>query len=226
MADGYIAGFEPPALSVIICTHARPAYLEACLDGLARQQGVRLLRDAPVLTGGAGPGAPPAEPAIELIVVDSASPHAAQSGIARLAAGAGARLVRTGTPGLSLARNLGLKAATAPWTAWLDDDAVPEPDWAQRLIAAIRALPDQAVAIGGRILPAWEAPLPAWWPQALRGVLTIVEWDGSGEATGNAPLPQGAAIYGANMAFRRQDLLAVGGFPEELGRVGDRLLSG
>ncbi len=226
MADGYIAGFEPPALSVIICTHARPAYLAACLDGLARQQGVRLLRDAPILMGGAGPGAPPAEPAIELIVVDSASPHAAQSGIASLAADAGARLVRTGTPGLSLARNLGLKAATAPWTAWLDDDAVPEPDWGQRLIAAIRALPDQAVAIGGRILPAWEAPLPAWWPQGLRGVLTIVEWDGSGEATGNAPLPQGAAIYGANMAFRRQDLLAVGGFPEELGRVGDRLLSG
>ena len=28
--------------------------------------------------------------------------------------------------------------------------------------------------IGGRILPAWEAPLPDWWPRSLRGVLTIV----------------------------------------------------
>ncbi|WP_203074874.1 glycosyltransferase family 2 protein [Falsiroseomonas ponticola] len=226
MADGYIAGFEPPALSVIICTHARPAYLEACLDGLARQQGVVLLRDAHALLIDAAPPRRPAQPAIELIVVDSASPHAAQAGIARLAASAGARLVRTGTPGLSLARNLGLKAATAPWTAWLDDDAVPEPDWAQRLLAAIAALPEGAVALGGRILPAWEAPLPPWWPDNLRGVLTIVEWDGRGEATGDAALPQGAAVYGANMAFRRRDLLAVGGFPEELGRVGDRLLSG
>jgi GT2 family glycosyltransferase len=222
-----IAGFEPPALSVIICTHARPAYLAACLAGLGRQQGVRLLRDAHALMGGdPGPEPAPALPLVEIIVVDSASPHAARHEIARLAASAGARLVRTGTPGLSLARNLGLKDAGAAWTAWLDDDAVPEPDWARNLLAGIAALPPEAVAMGGRILPAWEAPLPRWWPDSLRGVLTIVEWDGQGEATNNAPLPQGAAVYGANMAFRRKDLLAVGGFPEELGRVGDRLLSG
>lgn len=228
MPDGFIAGFEPPALSVIICTHARPAYLAACLEGLARQRDVHLLREAHALLG--DPAAPPAlaagVPVIELIVVDSASPHAAQFEIARLAAAAGARLVRTGTPGLSIARNLGLKAATADWTAWLDDDAVPEPDWAQRLATAIRALPENAVALGGRIVPAWEAPLPAWWPAGLRGVLTIVEWEGSGEETAGAALPPGVAIYGANMAFRRQDLLAVGGFPEDLGRIGDRLLSG
>ncbi|NGM20471.1 glycosyltransferase family 2 protein [Roseomonas stagni] len=226
MADGFIAGFEPPALSVIICTHARPAYLEACLEGLSRQQGVRLLRDTHALIGDPCPDPPSALPALEVVVVDSASPHAAQASIARLAAASGARLVRTSTPGLSLARNLGLKAASAAWTAWLDDDAVPEPDWAQRLLAAIETLPDEAVAIGGRILPEWEAPLPAWWPDSLRGVLTIVEWDGQGEATGGAALPGGAAIYGANMAFRRDALRAVGGFPEDLGRVGDRLLSG
>ena len=27
------------------------------------------------------------------------------------------------------------------------------------------------VGVKGRILPAWEAPLPAWWPERLRGVL-------------------------------------------------------
>jgi hypothetical protein len=89
---------------------------------------------------------------------------------------------------------------------------------------AIAALPADGAALGGRILPHWEAPLPAWWPASLRGVLTIVEWDGTGEE--GRDLPQGVAVYGANMAFRTRDLAAIGGFPEELGRVGNRLLSG
>jgi hypothetical protein len=34
------------------------------------------------------------------------------------------------------------------------------------------------------------------------------------------------AVYGANMAFRTDALRGIGGFPEDLGRVGNRLLSG
>lgn len=189
-----------PALSVVLCTHARPAYLAACLEGLARQS----LRD------------------IEIIVVDSASPPAPAAEIARFARDhIGLRAER---PGLSVARNIGLQAARGAWVAYLDDDAVPAHDWTERLHAAIASLPPDAVALGGRILPEWEAPLPFWWPDALRGVLTIVEWDGSGEE--GRGLPQGVAVYGANMAFRAAPLRDIGGFPEELGRVGTRLLSG
>lgn len=189
-----------PALSVVLCTHARPAYLAACLRGLARQ-------------GAQG---------FETIVVDSDSPPAEAAEIARLAAGH--VLLRAGRAGLSVARNLGLHAARGDWVAYLDDDAVPAPDWAERLRDAIAELPPDAVALGGRILPEWEAPLPVWWPATLRGVLTIVEWDGSGEE--GRGLPHGVAVYGANMAFRTPPLRAIGGFPEELGRVGTRLLSG
>lgn len=191
-----------PSLSAVVCTHARPGYLAACLGGLARQQG----------------GAP------EILVVDSASPPGPAEEIARLAEQAGARLIRTETPGLSHARNLGLAASTAGWTAFLDDDAVPEPDWARRMVDATRSLPREAAAIGGRIDPEWEGPLPGWWPPALRGVLTIVEWTGHGED--GRDLPAGVAVYGANMAFRTAELAAIGGFPVELGRIGDRLLSG
>jgi GT2 family glycosyltransferase len=197
------AGGRPgTGLAAVICTHARPGYLAACLQGLAAQEG----------------GAP------AILIVDSASPPEAAAEIARLAAAAGARLIRTDQPGLSLARNLGLKASRAAWTAFLDDDAVPEPDWARRMEEAIAALPEDAAALGGRILPEWEHPLPGWWPAALRGVLTIVEWEGCGEE--GRDLPAGVAVYGANMAFRTEALAAIGGFPEELGRVGKRLLSG
>lgn len=189
-------------LAAIICTHARPHYLAACLAGLGAQQG----------------GRP------RSIVVDSASPAPQAAEIARLAAAAGAQLIRAEQPGLSHARNLGLAASGAAWSAFLDDDAIPAPDWATQLRAAIAALPPDVVALGGRILPAWEKPLPGWWPPALRGVLTIVEWEGHGED--GRDLPPGVAIYGANMAFRTAALAAIGGFPEELGRVGRRLLSG
>lgn len=190
------------APTAIICTHARPHYLAACLAGLGAQRGE----------------------GCEIIVVDSASAAPAAEEIAKLAAAAGARLIRTERPGLSHARNLGLAASTTGWTAFLDDDAVPAPDWARRMTEAIATLPAEAAALGGRIIPEWESPLPGWWPAALRGVLTIVEWDGIGEEGQN--LPPGVAVYGANMAFRTDALRDIGGFPEELGRVGNRLLSG
>jgi glucosyl-dolichyl phosphate glucuronosyltransferase len=101
---------------------------------------------------------------------------------------------------------------------------VPEPGWAAALLARIAVLPADVAALGGRILPAWEAPLPTWWPPSLRGVLTIVEWQGAGEP--GRDLPPEVDIYGANMGFAATPLRAVGGFPEALGRVGDRLLSG
>ncbi len=191
-----------PTIATIICTHARPDYLAACLAGLKAQH----------------------DPRPEVIVVDSASPPAAAARIAALAAAHGATLLRAEKPGLSLARNLGLAKARTDWVAYLDDDTVPDPYWAGHLAAAIAKLPPGAAAVGGRILPQWEAPLPPWWPASLRGVLTIVEWEGHGEA--GQDLPDGVAVYGANMAFRVDALKTVGGFPVCLGRIGQRLLSG
>lgn len=189
-------------LSVVLCTHGRPDYLRACLRGLAAQD----------------------NRSFEVLVVDSASPAPGAAAIAAHAADHGARLLRSEAPGLSRARNLGLEAAAGGWVAYLDDDAVPEPGWAQALFDRIGRLPADAAALGGRILPVWEAPLPAWWPASLRGMLTIVEWQGFGEV--GRDLPDGVEIYGANMAFARAPLLDIGGFPEALGRVGNRLLSG
>lgn len=196
-----------PALSVIVCTHARPGYLAACLAGLAAQAG----------TDGGAP------PAFETLVVDSASPEPAAAQIRALAEAHGARLLVADRPGLSTARNLGAGSAGAEWLAYIDDDAVPDPDWAAAILRAAARDPRPA-AIGGLIRPRFEAPLPGWWPPSAIGALTVIEHTVSGDV--GHGLPGGIEPYGANFIVARAALAAIGGFPEGLGRIGTRLLSG
>lgn len=197
-------------LTVIVCTHERPGYLATCLAALARQT--------------ADDAAAPHEGAC-VLVVDSASSPTAAAEIAALTAAHGAALLRVEEPGLSRARNAGLAAAATPWVAYIDDDARVAPDWTRAIAAAVRRLPERAAALGGPIIPAWEAACPGWWPDELVPALTVLRWQRPGRV-GDGSLPPNVEPYGANMVFRATALRAVGGFPLQLGRVGAKLLSG
>lgn len=192
-----------PELTVCVCTHDRVGYLRDCLDGLRFQT------------------APAAS--FEVVVVDSCSPPETRGELDAAAALANARLVRLVRPGVSVARNAGARAAAAPWVAFIDDDAIPAPDWVEAIRAVI-SRPDPPALFGGRILPLWEAPLPAWWPSRLRGVLSLIECRRAGEYR-TAQVPKTLEPYGANMVVNRGALFAVGGFDEGSGRFGRALLS-
>lgn len=191
-------------ITVCICTHDRPAYVRACLEGLARQTAPR--------------------ERFEILLVDSASSGTVPARLADLAATFGARLIRLDQPGVSAARNAGAAAATAPVIAYIDDDAIPNADWVEAILAARRDIRPTPVLLGGRILPCWEAPLPGWWPASLRGVLSIIEHPGRGFYRDPA-LPQGLEPYAANLTLEVAPLRAIGGFPDTLGRYGSVLLS-
>lgn len=193
------------SLSVCICTHERPGYLKSCLDSL-RAQGLGLDR-------------------FEVVVVDSASSPAAAAQLAEVVAQMpNARLIRAEEPGASLARNIGVAACRGTHIALLDDDAVAAPDWLERIYEVLNEPGPRPAVIGGRVLPRWEAPLPSWWPENLRGVLSIIEWEGRGEYR-SAQLPPTLEPYSVNMVIERAAMLQVGGFDAQLGRVGTRLLS-
>ncbi len=198
----------PALLTVVVCTHARPHYLATCLAALA-----------------ANSRADKSAGEWSVIVVDSASPAAAAAENAVLAAAHGAQLLRMDEPGLSIARNAGLDAARTPWIAYIDDDAAVAPDWVSAIAATVARLPPRAAALGGPIVPAWEAPCPPWWPDELIPALTVLNW-GSAGRVGDGHMPAHVEPYGANMVFRTAALRAVGGFPPELGRIGAKLLSG
>jgi glycosyltransferase involved in cell wall biosynthesis len=193
----------PVDVTVCICTHNRPSYVRDCLEGLRQQTA--------------------APEHFNILIVDSASDAEASAELAALVpATANARIVRVEQPGLSLARNAGADAADSDYIAYIDDDAIPEPDWIERILDVAREF--RPALIGGRILPRWEAPLPGWWPPKLRGTLTIIEAEGQGEYR-TSDLPAGMEPYGANLIVHLPALRAIGGFGRNSGRVGKALLS-
>jgi glucosyl-dolichyl phosphate glucuronosyltransferase len=115
--------------------------------------------------------------------------------------------------GLSGARNSGMRHARGDIVAFLDDDARPEPGWLEALAEAFE---DPAiVGAGGLALPEWvDGPRPEWLPAEM---YWVVGCSYTGLPTHRTEIRN---PIGANMAFRRHALAAVGGFVDGIGRVG------
>lgn len=114
--------------------------------------------------------------------------------------------------GLSGARNSGVAEAAGEVVAFLDDDAIAKPDWLERLAAAYSD--PRVLGAGGAVRPRWLEGKPGWFPPEFDWVVGCTH---SGMPAERSPVRN---LVGANMSFRRQPLLKVGGFSHDLGRVG------
>ena len=123
-------------------------------------------------------------------------------------------LANAGAQGLSAGRNTALETATGDIIAFLDDDAVAEPHWLQRLVEPFEDA--KVVAVGGSAAPIWPGAAPAVLPDEL---LWIVGCSYRGLPVEPGPIRN---VMGCSMAFRRAPLMRIGGFNPDTGRVGRR----
>lgn len=115
-------------------------------------------------------------------------------------------------PGLSGARNTGVRASSGDVIAFLDDDAAAEPDWAARLLETYAD--SDVVGVGGGVVPEWRASRPRWFPDEF---LWVVGCSYLGLPADRAPVRN---PIGANMSFLRVAFEKAGLFDGTVGRIG------
>lgn len=177
-------------ISVLICTRNRAASLRATLDAVLAQQ--------------LGP-----EADYEVVVVDNGSTDTTRAVVAQVVAALPAqdhrrlRYVYEARPGLSCARNTGLRATRGEIIVCTDDDILPEPTWLREIHREFAAAPHLAM-LGGRVLLAHDGLQPiAIVTSEERKMLSRPE--------------EASCVITANFAFRRTLLDQIGGFDTRLG---------
>lgn len=186
----------PLSVSVVVCTRDRSASLRGTLTALAQ------LAPAP----------------FEVLVVDNSKGDEATRRV--VASFMGVRYLCEPRPGLSAARNAGLRATTGEIIAFTDDDVRPEPTWLARLNACFRG--DDVGAVTGLVLPsslstdgalAFEHGFGGFGAGYRRMRFDLAFLHGMRWHTP----PTWKIGAGANMAVRRRVVDLAGGFDERLG---------
>lgn len=126
--------------------------------------------------------------------------------------------------GSSFARNRAIDESAGEVILFIDDDALAEPDWAVRMLAAMehRSL-DGAC---GMVLARWPSVEPPRWLGPRLWVKLAVHDPVVIARVTTAENESLANYFSANAGFRRHTFERFGKFREDLGVVGDNPLSG
>jgi GT2 family glycosyltransferase len=125
------------------------------------------------------------------------------------------RLLETELGGLSHARNAGLRAARSDVVAFVDDDVTVKGGWLSSLMRVFET-DRNVLGAGGPIEPRWGAER-RWLCDELLWVVGCT-YGGHRQDAGPIRNP-----IGANMAFRRRQLLTLEGFAAGFGKRGKTL---
>lgn len=199
------AGLQPP-ISVMVCTRDRPEHLRKMLASLDSLD----------------------YPEFEVVVVDNNPASGLTPPVVAASAGPMIRLVDAAAPGLSVARNVGLREARYDIVAFTDDDVVLDHRWLSNI--AVGFARDSQVACVCGMVPTSELLTPAQeyfdrrvsWAHRWSPAVYSLRGDLDNEAAGRAadplfPLRVSTFGTGANFAVRRDVVVSLGGFDECLG---------
>ena len=160
---------------------------------------------------------------VRVIIVDN-DEHGHLEPLVQSLAGCGLQLmlVSEPSPGKSAALNAALAIADADYVGFVDDDEELTPGWFDVVYRTLNG--GQWDFAGGRCLPRWPFPPPAWLPDGCSGVLGLVD-------SGPQARPFGrdfpGILSGGNAVVSLPLLRRIGGFSTALGpRRTHRFLSG
>ena len=191
-------------ITAVVCTRDRPTELRRCLAGLLELS----------------------EPDLEILIIDNAPRDNASKLAFQDVVGDSSRFhyVLEPKPGLSRARNRALEVARGDVVAFTDDDVRVDPHWISGLRLGFGRAPDVGCVTGlvatasmtTRAEQYFDARV--WWSSSCSRRIFR-------EARGPAdpvihPFSAGQFGTGANMAVRRDLMLALGGFDEAFGAGG------
>jgi glycosyltransferase involved in cell wall biosynthesis len=185
-------------LSVVVCTYNRADLLSRLLQSF-RTQAFEAQR-------------------YEIIVVDNNSTDNTSSVVKEFCCSfSNLRYFLEPQQGLSHARNRGWREARGQYVAFIDDDAQASRDWLETALHCFCRVRPEPLAIGGKILPAYDALKPKWFQDDLEV-----------RSLGDDPrfLRSGESFSGSNMVFRRDVLENYGGFDVNVGVKGRYLSVG
>ena len=120
--------------------------------------------------------------------------------------------------GLLKSRNTGAEIATGDVVAFIDDDAVADERWVEKLVSAYEEHDTEAA--GGRMTPVWVAGKPSFLPEEFYWLVGVTHrgFGDEGEVRNT---------FGSNISFRRDIFLELDGFDTNIGgRKGDKNLQG
>jgi cellulose synthase/poly-beta-1,6-N-acetylglucosamine synthase-like glycosyltransferase len=187
-----------PFISVVICTRDRSDQLENCLHFLERQQ----------------------YPRFEVVVVDNAPSNTAVRTLVEAKKDeVPFHYVLEARAGLQRARNAGIAAASGDIIAFVDDDDEPDSHWLAGLACGF-AEGDDIGCVSGMVVPARLDTQAQELFEQLGGHCKGRDFSSAiysrhGPQSPLYPLPPFGV--GANMAFRREALVSIGGFDVALG---------
>jgi len=190
-------------ISVIVCTYNRAVYLPRTLEHLAKQSADNSL--------------------FEVLIIDNNSKdqtaQIAQDFISRYPKVQSKYFLEL-NQGLSHARNRGIKEAQGTVLIFIDDDAFVRPNYIQNVNDYFSNHANVS-AIGGKIIPVYEAEEPQWMSKYLLPLVAALDLGDSPKRFTGAKFP-----IGANMGFRKEVFEKHGVFDVNLGRNAEKLEGG
>ena len=179
-----------PRLSVVINTYNRAASLPATLDGLSRQ----------------------VDGDFEVVVVNGPSTDGSAELLEQWSDRV--RVVDLDEVHLGKSRNAGIRAAAGDVVAFIDDDAVPEPDWVGGLRAGYDS--DRVAGAGGLVWDHTGVELQYRFSACSRIGDPRFDLVGSFDEYMFPGADPFMYLQGTNCSFRRDALVEIGGFDETI----------